>query len=430
MQCACAGGGALRINAESVSSIVVDFVTDHRRPSPGVGIVNGTLGCVIVTAHYGKGTELFGLWVLRGFRAGNHRNIQAVVIFNDLIDTTAAGRAVTPDGRVVVEIVHGSNDLEIVAGGIIGCVDYGFTIHIAVCTDRITLANLNAASDQVVVIGADCACGGEHALGCLRPLHAGAQRQIVVSIHALIDTLDRVSGGIHLINAGNAGLHHDFKIQCGVFGQLVAIVVYAFQRRTVAHKSHKVQLAIIFAGAAENRNAVTLSLIIQISGHENLRFAGLDIELEEHASSVIAVVLLPFVQHAVVHCVDYSGRSVFRDARTSQRVFDLRVSGQRAVHSAHVDPVAIGGRAVAVGLDAVSVARLADAIHVGGQLPVAEIIHDAVRRFSAVRSVGYLFKGITVVGIAVLDVECAGTSSGCKRGRNEIHNQEETHCQG
>ena len=260
-------------------SIVVYRVANNRSPSPRVCIVHCALGCIIIAAHNSKGTEQLGFRILRGLRTGDNCNIQFVIVFNDLIDSSAARGAITPDGRVVAEVIHRGDDLEVAAGGVICRINNSFAVHIAVLTDATALADLNAAGNQIVFIGTNCARRREYALGIFRHVHAGAQRQVIVSINALVDALNLVSGRIHLINAGDAGLHTDFEIQCSFLCQLVAIIVHALQSRAATNKADKIQLAIVFASTAENGDSVALSLIIQIPGHENFRFAGLDIEL-------------------------------------------------------------------------------------------------------------------------------------------------------
>ena len=213
-------------------------------------------------------------------------------------------------------------------------------------------------------------------------------------------------------------------------GQLVAVVGHTFQSGTIAHESDKVQLAVICAGVAEDGDTVTFSLIIQVSGHQDLGLAGLDVELEEHAAGVITVILLPLVEHAVIHGINRGDCSFFRDSVLGHRPFDLRIGRQCAIHGAHVDPVAIGCCAVTVGLYAVAVAGLAYAVHIGGQGLVAQVIDHTVSRFGAVGCVGDFLEGIAVVCVAVLNVKRVGIGFCSKRCGDETHHQDETHDQG
>ena len=117
-----------------------------------------------------------------------------------------------------------------------------------------------------------------------------------------------------------------------------------------------------------------------------------------NAAGLVAV-RLTVVQVTVVHHV-HNGPHSLR-AQTHKTMAQDRGDAQTTVHGVDIDPVAVGAGCVAVRLAPVAVAQRADAIHIGSDLTLAQIVDDAVGGSQGRVDVGDLLKDMLPVGVGV-----------------------------
>ena len=376
------GAGALRVDAEGVSRLVLILVAGDRTPVPGaVGL--------LFAADEGKGLH-GGLsrHILR--RTGADGDIELVVELDDLPDGAAVDAIGEMERRVVEELLLRCDDLE--ALRIVRRLR-----RINLCL-KLTLGVLrHAADDQfIVIIDTHSTDAGRDAL-----LEAFVEFH---GIHA-VDLLALVRLGIDLPDLGR-----------------------------VIDRAAEIELAMVFHSVAEAD--VVLCVSFRTAGEQDLHLAGFDVELDERATGGFAVFLLR-EEVTVKNDVQDGGQKLGVILVAEAAVHQLDGIPQGVVEKARVDPVAIGHGRPRIRLAAAAgIVRVAN---VGAEDAVTVVINKAVVSSAALilgvggdQPVGDFFCHVSIFALILVGEQVCGFGFLCERRNREqsdYHDQTEQNAQ-